>query len=122
MLKKSVFAASALLAALVGIDAAYAHPQLQSTEPAAGKSSAPPKEIRIRFNENILPQFSGIELKDQIGKVIATGKAAKDPTNRKVLIVPLKVQLSPGDYTVEWHAVSDDTHKVKGSYSFGVVR
>jgi methionine-rich copper-binding protein CopC len=121
-MKKSVFAASALIAAIVGISAAYAHPQLQSTEPAAGKSSAPPKEIRIRFNENILLQFSGIELKNQIGKAIATGKAEKDPTNRKLLIVPLKEQLLPGDYKVEWHAVSDDTHKVKGSYSFGVAR
>ena len=122
MLKKSVFAAFALIAANVGIGAVYAHPVLQSTEPAAGKSSVPPKEIRIRFNESVLSQFSGIELKDQAGKTIFTGKAAKDPTNRKVLIVPLKVELSPGDYTVEWHAVSVDTHKVKGSYSFGVAR
>ena len=122
MLKKSVLAATALIAAIVGIAAANAHPELQSTEPAAGKSSAPPKEIRIRFNESILPRFSGIELKDQTGKAIATGKTTNDPMNRKMLIVPLKVELSPGDYTVEWHAVSVDTHKVKGSYSFGVAR
>jgi methionine-rich copper-binding protein CopC len=121
-LKKSVFAATAFIAAIVDIGAANAHPQLQSTEPAAGKSSAPPKEIRIRFNESILPQFSGIELKDQTGKSLATGKSTNDPTNRKLLIVPLKDQLLPGDYKVEWHAVSDDTHKVKGSYSFGVAR
>jgi methionine-rich copper-binding protein CopC len=28
--------------------------------------------------------------------------------------------LSPGEYKVEWHAVSDDTHRVKGNYSFSV--
>ena len=122
MLKKSVYAASALIAANVGFGAVYAHPVLQSTEPAAGKSSVPPKKIRIRFNESVLPQFSGIELKDQAGKTIFTGKATNDSTNRKLLIVPLKDQLLPGDYKVEWHAVSDDTHKVKGSYSFGVAR
>ena len=122
MLKAYVIALTTLIAAIVGGSAAFAHSELQSTVTGAGKSPASPIEIRFRFNESILPQFSGIELKDQIGNAIATGKAAKDPTNRKVLIVPLKVQLSPGDYTVEWHAVSDDTHKVKGSYSFGVVR
>ena len=26
----------------------------------------------------------------------------------------------PGEYKVEWHAVSDDTHRVKGNYSFSV--
>ena len=31
-------------------------------------------------------------------------------------------QLKPGDYKVEWHAKSDDTHRVKGNYSFSVAR
>jgi methionine-rich copper-binding protein CopC len=54
--------------------------------------------------------------------VISTGKAATDPANKKLLVVPLKEQLPPGDYKVEWHAVSDDTHRVKGNYSFSVAR
>ncbi len=61
-------------------------------------------------------------MKDHTGRVIATGKAATDPANKKMLVVPLKEQLPPGDYKVEWHAVSDDTHRVKGSYSFMVTR
>jgi methionine-rich copper-binding protein CopC len=122
MVKNTTLAAVTLLAATLAAGAAYAHPELQSTEPAAGKSSAPPKQIRILFNESVIPQFSGIELKDQAGKAIASGKATTDPTNKKLMIVPLKDQLAPGDYKVEWHAVSDDTHKVKGSYSFGVTR
>ncbi len=122
MLKKTSLAAVTLLAANLGAGVAYAHPEFQSAEPAAGKSSASPKQIRILFNESIIPQFSGIELKDQAGKAIATGKVTTDPTNKKLMIVPLKDQLEPGEYNVEWHAVSDDTHKVKGSYSFGVAR
>ncbi|CAN5191388.1 hypothetical protein BH11PSE4_BH11PSE4_08980 [soil metagenome] len=117
---RTAVAAIAAMALTLGI--AQAHPEFQSAEPAAGKSSAPPKQIRILFNESVIPQFSGIELKDQAGKAIATGKASTDPTNRKLMIVPLKDQLVPGDYKVEWHAVSDDTHKMKGSYSFGVAR
>jgi len=109
-----------LTAAIVCSGIAYAHPELQSAEPAVGVATTSPKQIAIRFNEAVIPQFSGVELKDPTGKVIAIGKAATDPTNRKVLVVPIKEPLAPGKYQVEWHAVSDDTHRVKGSYSFSV--
>jgi len=103
--------------------AAYAHPELQSAEPAAGAAMmTSPKQIRVTFNENVIPQLSSIEVKDQTGKMTPTGKAATDPANKKLLIVPVNEQLPPGDYKVEWHAVSDDTHRVKGSYSFSVAR
>ena len=52
-----------------------------------------PTQIRITFNENVIPKFSGVELKDQTGKMIATGKAATDPTNKKQLVVPVQEQL-----------------------------
>jgi methionine-rich copper-binding protein CopC len=117
---KLSFGALILIIATLGAGMAYAHPELQSTEPAAGKASAPPQQIRIMFNENILPQFSGVELKDHLGKVVATGKAATDPANKKLMIVPVPSTLAPGDYKVDWHAVSDDTHRVTGSYSFSV--
>src|SRR6266550_2079861 len=88
--------------------AALAHPELQSADPAAGAAVATsPKQIRITFNENVVPQFCGVEVKDQTGRMIPTGKAATDPTNKKLLIVPVTEQLPPGDYNVEWHAVSD---------------
>ncbi|UGV24647.1 copper resistance protein CopC [Rhodopseudomonas boonkerdii] len=119
---KTIIAAAAFVAATLATGAALAHPEFQSAEPPAGKTSAAPKQIRILFNESVIPQFSGIELKDQAGKPVATGKTTVDPANKKLMIVPLKDQLAPGDYKVEWHAVSDDTHKVKGTYSFGVAR
>jgi len=119
---KAVTVVVTLITTLLGTGAAFAHPELQSAEPAAGKSSAAPTEIRIMFNESVIPQFSGIEVKDQAGRAVATGKAIADPTNKKMIIVPLKEQLAPGDYKVEWHAVSEDTHRVKGSYTFNVAR
>jgi methionine-rich copper-binding protein CopC len=109
-----------MIAAGLWVNAAYAHPELQSAEPAAGTGTPSPKQIKITFNENVLPQFSGIEVKDLAGKPIATGKATTDPTNKKQLVVPLQEALPPGEYVVEWHAVSDDTHRVKGTYSFSV--
>jgi methionine-rich copper-binding protein CopC len=114
-------AAVAVIAASLFGGAAYAHPQLQSAEPASGAATISPKQIRITFNENVIPQMYGVEVKDQIGKIIPTGKAATDPANKKML-VPVNEQLSPGDFKVEWHAVSDDTHRVKGSFSFSVAR
>jgi methionine-rich copper-binding protein CopC len=118
----SMAAVSMITVSLFG-SAAYAHPELQSAEPAAGGAmTTSPKQIRITFNENVIPQLSGVEVKDQTGKVIPTGKSATDPANKKLLIVPVKEQLPAGDYKVEWHAVSDDTHRVKGNYSFSVAR
>src|SRR6202022_2734075 len=116
----SMAAVTMIAVSLFG-SAAYAHPELQSAEPAAGAAmTTSPKQIRITFNENVIPKMSGVEVKDQTGKIIPTGKAATDPANKKLLIVPLTEQLPPGDYKVEWHAVSDDTHRVKGNYSFSV--
>jgi methionine-rich copper-binding protein CopC len=117
----TTIAAVAMIAASLLNSAALAHPELKSAEPAAGAAAATsPKQIRITFTEAVIPQFSGAEVKDQAGKTIATGKATVDPANRKQLVVPVNEPLPPGDYKVEWHAVSDDTHRVKGSYSFSV--
>jgi hypothetical protein len=39
----------------------------------------------------------------------------------KVLVVPIKEPLAPGKYKVELPVASDDTHRVKGGYSFSVI-
>ena len=121
MSKMTTIAAIIIIAASLLSSAAFAHPELRSAEPAAGASAAiSPKQIKITFTEAVIPQFSGVEVKDQAGNAIATGKATVDPSNRKQLVVPVNEPLPPGDYKVEWHAVSEDTHRVKGSYSFSV--
>jgi methionine-rich copper-binding protein CopC len=121
MSKIRTLAFASVAAVLLG-SVANAHPQLQSAEPAAGALTASPKLIRLTFNEAVIPQFSGVELMDQAGRVIATGKSEIDPANKKILVVPVKEELTPGDYKVDWHAVSDDTHRVNGNYSFTVAR
>ena len=122
MSKKTLMAAVTIIVAGLCGSAAYAHPELQSAEPAARATTTSPRQIKITFNEGVIPQFCGVEVKDQNGKVIATGKATTDPTNKKQLVTPVQEQLPPGEYKVEWHAVSDDTHRVKGNYSFSVAR
>jgi methionine-rich copper-binding protein CopC len=121
--KMTTVATITMLTATLLSGAANAHPQLQAADPAPGAATtASPKDIRLTFNENVVPKLSGVEVKDQTGKIIAAGKAETDPANKKLLVVPLNEQLAPGDYKVEWHAVSGDTHRVTGSFSFSVKR
>ena len=115
--------AAAVVAAILSASAAFGHAELQSAEPVAGSAATTsPKEIRLTFSEAVIAKFSGLMLKDQAGKPIATGTAAVDPANKNVLIVPISGPLPPGTYKVEWHAVSEDTHREKGAYAFGVGR
>jgi methionine-rich copper-binding protein CopC len=118
----SISVVAVVVASLSG-NAAFAHAELQSAEPAAGSAATTsPHEIRLTFSEVVIPKFSGVELRDQAGKPISTGKPAVDPANKNVLVVPIGEELPPGNYKVEWHAVSEDTHREKGNYSFSVGR
>ena len=116
---------SALAVLTVSLFAASAdaHPILKSASPAVEVSSkASPTEIRLNFSESVIAKFSGLELKDQAGKTIATGAPKTDSKDQKQLVVPLPAPLSAGRYTVNWHAVSEDTHRVKGEYWFAIDR
>jgi methionine-rich copper-binding protein CopC len=111
------------LAAAVGLLAgsAQAHPKLLSATPAVGgEVSGAPTQIRMSFSEGIFPKFSGVALTDAAGHKIATGPAATAPGDIKQMIVPITASLAAGAYTVAWHAVSTDTHRVQGRYSFTV--
>ena len=120
-MSKANKSAVALIVACLSSTAAFAHADLQSAEPAAGSAATiSPTQIRMTFSEAVIAKFSGVELKDQAGRPIATGKAAVDPANKSVLVVPISEALPAGNYKVEWHVVSEDTHRMKGTYSFSV--
>jgi copper resistance protein C len=124
-MSQNIIVRAALAALAMGALAgsADAHPKLKSVSPAADVSSkASPKEIKLNFSEGVIAKFSGLELKDEAGKTVTTGVPANDPGDRKQLVVPLPAPLTAGRYTVNWHAVSEDTHRVKGEYSFEVAR
>ena len=88
--------------------------------PAGGTVASSPSEIRLTFSEGVEPALSGIVLTDAAGKKVATGKPAADPKDKAELVVPLPQPLAPGTYKVAWHAVSVDTHKTEGTFSFTV--
>ena len=121
MVRKTLVSIIALLSCGVIAATAQAHAKLTAASPAADAVvAASPKELRITFNEGLIAKFSGVEVQTKDGKKVETGAAALDPKDNKQLIVPLPAELSDGVYSVKWHAVSDDTHRLEGAYSFTV--
>ena len=121
MARKTLLFTTVLISCAILARAAQAHAKLTSASPAADAVVAEsPKELRLTFNEGLIAKFSGIELKTEKGDKVETGNATADPADNKQLIVPLPAALADGIYSLKWHAVSDDTHKLDGAYSFTV--
>ena len=117
-----------IIAALIGLTSigamstvALAHPKMTSSTPADNAMvAASPTEIRIVFNENLEQSLSGGDVLNKAGKKIETGKAVTDPADKKQLVIPIVGQLVNDTYTVDWHAVAADSHRIKGKYTFTV--
>ena len=123
MKKISIFLA---LAAMAAASPALAHPKLESGTPAANATVKTAKQIALRFNEKLVPAFSGANVvmtgmpgMADHGEMKMGGKAsvAKDG---KTMVITLAKPLPAGDYRVDWYAVAGDTHRIKGSHSFKV--
>lgn len=121
-MRTAVKAALAILVGSLVSGGAFAHPALQESEPGQGVTVPAPKEIRLTFTENVIPKFSGLVIKDSSGAVVETAAPSNDPSDKRQLVVPLVKSLLPGTYDVDWHAVSSDTHRVNGHFSFKVAQ
>jgi methionine-rich copper-binding protein CopC len=109
--------AVAAVALLAGGRAAQAHAHLRSAVPAPDSMlDVAPTQVAITFSEALEPRFSTIEVRGPGGARFDDG-AAHAGADAKVLVVALK-KLTPGSYTVAWHATSVDTHKTEGSFAF----
>lgn len=97
----------------------FGHAFLQHAEPGAGAALAvPPKRIALIFTERLEPVFSGVVVTDSTGHGVEVGATQ---IGGNAMMVPLR-PLAPGAYRVSWHAVSVDTHRTEGAYSFTVKR
>ncbi|HED6262796.1 CopC domain-containing protein YobA [Enterobacter bugandensis] len=108
------------LASTVISPSVLAHAHLEQQSPAADSQVASPQVLTLNFSEGIEPGFSGVVVTDAQKQVIKTGTATQDEKNKAQLTVPLEQTLAPGAYRVDWHVVSVDGHKTKGSYRFSV--
>jgi len=107
--------------------AAFAHPKLLSSTPAAGSTAAKPKEIKLVFSERLVAQFSGIDLTMTSMPGMAkhapmkiSGFTTAVAADGKTLVASLPRPLPAGSYTLKWHAVAADTHRIAGEISFAV--
>ena len=112
--------ALAAIIAASAVSPALAHAMLESAVPAVGSVVAtPPGELDCVFTEALEPAFSTLVVRDSAGKRVDAGKAHLEAGNPKRMIVGLH-RLAPGTYTATWHAVSVDTHRTEGRFTFTV--
>ncbi|WP_442678312.1 copper homeostasis periplasmic binding protein CopC [Sphingomonas sp. ASY06-1R] len=105
--------------------AAYAHPKLVSASPAPNATVAKAARVELRFSERLMPKFSGADLMmtghggtSHAPMKVAAGAGVAD--DGRTLVVTPKAPLGAGRYSVAWHVVSTDTHRVAGSFAFAV--
>lgn len=118
---KKRFGAAALLVGCAISPLVFAHAHLTSATPAADSSVSAPAELSLVFTEGVEQSFTKVELTHD-NQAVLVKSIATQGTDKKTLIVTPAAPLAPGDYTVNWHAVSVDTHKSEGTYHFKVAQ
>jgi copper resistance protein C len=102
---------------IVSAPAAHAHASLTQATPSAGSTlSAAPQEVTLTFTDTLEAAFSKITFTDDNGIEVSQGKGQ---VNGNVMRASLK-SLTAGSYKVNWRAVSTDTHKTEGNFTFSV--
>lgn len=111
--------AALFLLALALPELALAHGVLQHAQPASGAHlGTAPREIRLRFNENVELAVARIQLMGPDSAAIRLGTLALAADSPRVLVAPIGGALQPGEYTVAWQIAGADGHPVRGRYSF----
>jgi methionine-rich copper-binding protein CopC len=111
----SFAAALSWLLLIVSAPAAQAHASLTHASPSAGSAvSAAPQEVMLTFTDTLEAAFSKVTVTDANGIEVSQGKGQVNGN-----VMSLK-PLSAGRYKVNWRAVSTDTHKTEGNFTFSV--
>lgn len=108
---------TALLTALFAANAAQAHAFLDHASPLVGSTVATaPHELTLTFTQSLEPAFSTVTVTGANGARIDTGKAQVSGSTMRI---GLKAT-GPGTYRVHWRALSVDTHRTQGNFTFRV--
>ncbi len=111
---------AALLASSLAATAAFAHAFLDHAIPAVGGTASPGlQELRLWYTQGVVTAFSSVTVIGPTGPVPAS-KPVNSPSNQQEVIVRLGRALGPGTYTVNWRALSVDTHTTTGSFRFTI--
>jgi methionine-rich copper-binding protein CopC len=123
---KRLILAGLVAAGLLAAAAAYAHPELVQTTPAANATTATPARIELRFSERMVETFSGADLLMVDMPGMKMDKPSKEATTAAISADGMTMTLTPakplsaGTYRVDYHVVATDTHRITGSFSFRV--
>jgi copper resistance protein C len=98
---------------------AQAHAHLMASVPAKDATVAAPTLLTLHFSEKLEATFSGLELDRSDGTRVPVTSAVPND-DPKTILGRVTGRLPPGVYTVKWHNVSADSHRMEGSYSFTV--
>jgi methionine-rich copper-binding protein CopC len=106
-----------LLLAVLTSAAAHAHAFLEHANPLVGSTVAnAPREVSLTFTQNLEAAFSSVQVTGANGARVDQGKPQ---ISGNTMRVGLK-SLPQGTYRVRWQALSVDTHKTEGSFTFSV--
>ncbi len=99
--------------------AAHAHASLTRASPAAASTvSAAPHEVTLTFTDTLEAAFSKIAVTDTSGIEVTKARRKLAENTMSISLKPLK----GGVYKVNWWAVSTDTHKTEGSFTFQITQ
>jgi methionine-rich copper-binding protein CopC len=116
----SKFLAGASFILALGCASAHAHAFLVKSNPPVGSTlTTAPTSLLLTFTEGLEIPFCSVAVTDGMGMNDAAGKPQPVPGHPEQMMVKLNIEM-PGKITVSWHAVSVDTHKTEGSFSFTV--
>ncbi|HZE31185.1 MAG TPA: copper resistance protein CopC, partial [Actinoallomurus sp.] len=100
---------------------AYAHAELLESSPIDNAVvAAPPRQVRLRFNEAVTLTPQSIQLLDPAGDRVSIGAPGHADGKANTAAADLPVSLGKGTYTVAWRVVSADSHAVSGAVRFSV--
>jgi hypothetical protein len=120
ILRNKIGTIAAMFLIPFSVTAAMAHAELHHAVPSPGSSMpTAPSEVTLNFSEKLEAAFSSVVVRDAAGQRVdkADGHIdEEDPTVIHASLQPLAV----GTYTVRWRAVSVDTHRSEGTFTFRV--
>ena len=96
---------------------AAAHAQLRRASPPVGSTvTGAPAEVGLDFSESVEPAFCTVIVQDAAGARVDRNDLHGAGAHLAVGVGALP----PGTYTVVWHALSVDTHRTEGRFTFTV--
>lgn len=110
-----------LLHLVAAANAASAHADLEASSPAAGSQvSAAPAAVTLQFSEAVSLVSRSVVVLDEQGARVDAADAQHPGGDRALVTATVRAGLPAGTYTVLWRVVSDDSHPVSGTFTFGV--